>query len=138
MTYWISKTAEISNKTVHTNAGVALFFIVVFLCVCMTAALLILHKKQLLNIKTYFLTSAISLGLVYMLIFPVWTIPDAKPHFAAAYRFSSILLGHSGSEEWTGRKEDAQFSGKYRRQTEKAADRNPAVAGYAVLAQIFH
>ena len=66
-------------------------------------------RRAKLTVARFFLASVIPLSAVYLLLMQPWNSPDAGMHFAAAYRYSSLLLGQGGEKEWLARGDDAVF-----------------------------
>ena len=53
-----------------------------------------------------FISMAIPLALIYLVLFVPWSQPDTGSHFLATYRYSNLLLG---LDENAGRQEDVDF-----------------------------
>ena len=92
-----------------TNVGIYLLIIVIILFAVYLCTLAFKLNSDSFGIEKFYLITAIFMGIIYLLVIPPWAVPDSTSHFGAAYRFSSILLGHTGEEEWTGRADDELF-----------------------------
>lgn len=74
----------------------------VLLAVMMTMVVFLAVRKRM-TAERLFSVMAVPLALIYLLIFPPWTVPDAGPHFSESYRVSNLMLG---TKEELGRAED--------------------------------
>jgi len=69
--------------------------------------LLLLISRKKLDIYSFFILSVIVLGTIYFLLMQPWSAPDSGSHYMATYRFSNLISGYSGENEWKGRYDDA-------------------------------
>ncbi len=95
---------EIEKKTdIGYKLGAFTFIVmVIYLLV------LIFFDEKSIDAPKFFLISAIPMVLIFFLLITPFNTPDAGTHFLATYRWSNVILGHSGDEEWLARGDDGQ------------------------------
>lgn len=59
-----------------------------------------------IELHTCFLIISIPIALLYFIFFAPWNVPDSKVHYGAIYRFSNLILGYTGDDEWNVRETD--------------------------------
>lgn len=63
------------------------------------SAVFVARLKSNIDIKKFFLISAVALSIIYLILFPVWSTTDFQSHYAAANRYANIILGKT-DQEW--------------------------------------
>lgn len=66
--------------------------------------------RKMLTPERLFGTMAVPLAVIWLMIFPAWSVPDAGPHFSESYRYANLLLG---TPEDCGRAEDVAAFSEY-------------------------
>lgn len=59
--------------------------------------------------ENFFLVTVLPLGVIYFLLVPPRGLNDTASHMAAAFRLANMVLGHTGTDAWTARADDANF-----------------------------
>lgn len=78
-----------------TNDGKKIATTIMVLALLYVSAVFIVSYKSELTILKFFLVSAVSLSIIYLILFPVWSTTDFQSHYAAANRFANLILGRS-------------------------------------------
>ena len=68
--------------------------------------MIIVRFASTLSVEKLFLLFGIPLVIIYLSLFPIGAVPDARSHFQATYQFSNVLYG---SPQWTARADDVWF-----------------------------
>ncbi|MDO4731261.1 MAG: DUF2142 domain-containing protein [Clostridia bacterium] len=82
-------------------------FFVLFLFICLLFFMIFYTK---IKFETIFLVSLILFGLVYMFVFPPFSIPDEFTHVGSSYRYASKILGHGFGDHIAVLVRDGDFS----------------------------
>lgn len=129
---WIKLQGETKYLNIEavkgSNLGVYIAVFVIGVCVVLYALIAWLYSKYDLEIHKVFILIAVPLSLIYLILFPPWTIPDATAHYMATYRISNRLLGYDKTEEWLGRAEDRDTFNKIWNMT--SGEANPNMQSY--------
>lgn len=84
--------------------------------------------------EKFFLVTVLPLGVIYFLLVPPRGLNDTASHMAAAFRLANMVLGHTGTDAWTARADDANFFTDIARQYAN----NPEVANYLTIFSNLH
>ena len=128
---WVQQFSSLLMK-ITGRASYIVDAAVVLLLAAMTAALIGSAVRRELTPLRFFLTMAIPLGLVYLLLFPPWGAPDSVTHYLASYRVSNLLMMQGEAGAWMGRSEDVMvLNGIW--PLHPTAAPNPKSSDYAAL-----
>ena len=94
----------------------------------MMILLTVLAVRKKLTAERLFGTMAVPLAVIFLMIFPAWSVPDAGPHFSESYRYANLLLG---TPEDSGRAEDVAAFSEY-------GNVNPAASDWERTVRNFH
>ena len=94
----VNEIAVKNNLCMHVIKDTFLKKTIIYFFVLLLLVASILLVYYFLLIKKYkiekvFLVSAMCLGLMYLLLFPPFTVEDEQAHFASAYLYANVLLG---------------------------------------------
>lgn len=86
---------------VGTSKVVAFLFIIIIVCflVVSIAEYLLFFKAKIKKAEYYFLLSTLGWGIVYMLIMPVFSVPDEGIHFISANKLANQIMGQKAVDE---------------------------------------
>ena len=115
----------------HTVNGYRLAILLIVILLMYSIAISLLSSGNAFSIQSFYLMTVLPLGIVYLLLFTPWNIPDMGAHFEAAYRHSNIFLGHGAS--WMVRKDDLSFF-----QAVWGQDYNPSMKDVLSIPYNFH
>jgi len=99
------------------------YFAIMFVWIC---------SGKNFTVENWFLLTAIPIATIYLILFNPLSQNDTDTHMSATYRLSNKLLGYSESDEWKGRKEDAEFLSNF------GIDMSPSLRTYADIIYHFH
>lgn len=129
----LTEDGQLNTGTSRTTmTAVKLTMIICFL-LGLYLLVLYLRTRDHLSPEKWFLTTAIPMSLIYLMLFAPWGMPDTRAHMAATYRMSNILVGYDKEDWWKGRAEDENFQ-----VTVWAIDSNPTVKGYDAILDNLH
>ena len=114
------------------RAGYIVDAFCVFLLAVLFAGLIGGAVRGRLTPLRFFLTMAIPLGLVYLILFPPWGAQDTVTHYLASYRVSNLLMMQGEAGAWMGRSEDVMVLERLW-PLQPASAPNPKSADYAAL-----
>lgn len=118
----------------YTYLGIYIVLGVYMLLAVGALVLIRVCSKAAPKTETVFLPLAITLGIIYMILIPVWSTPDSEAHYMAVYRLSNRVLGYDTQEEWTWRVEDSEA---HSRLWQTYGYNNPKMQSYVNLAENF-
>ena len=82
-----------------TNDGEIVLYTVAIMLILYSIVLFVFSQRHELTTQSFFLISAISLSVVYIFIYPIWSTNDFSSHYAAVNRYSNLMLGRR-EEQW--------------------------------------
>lgn len=83
--------------------------------------------------ERFFITSVIPLALIHLILMLPWSPPDTGSHILAAYRYSNMIVGSRGENEWMGRADDAALFPDEWKIDEISTKFNPNMKQYAEM-----
>jgi len=93
----------------HSWLGIKIACLIIIFLFSYLVIVYFINLEKKLNVINFFLISIFYLSIIYLILMQPWSAPDSIAHYLAAYRHSNILLGYTGSEEWSGRADDALY-----------------------------
>lgn len=117
----------------HTYLGVYIAAVIVLMMAIYLLIVLILCQRKPMSFPKFFVISAACLGLIYLILFPHWSVPDAGAHYSQAYRWANRFVGESAEEQWKSNNEDWNYYVDY-----WVNDSNPTMRGYADIIYDMH
>ena len=82
---------HVMKETVQGKTFYYFLTLIILIILLLLVYHMVIEKRN--KVESVFLVAALSLGIIYMLIFPPYTVEDEPAHFATSYQFASTLLG---------------------------------------------
>lgn len=135
-TYYVNtwkKNKERINLCSYKYTNLGIYMVMGIFLLLATGALVLIRicRKDTVKAETVFLPFAIVLGIVYMILIPVWSTPDSEAHYMAVYRLSNRVLGYDTDQEWVWREDDFE---SHSRLWQTFGYNNPNMQSYVNLA----
>lgn len=83
--------------------------VVILLILAFTLILFFAAALPTGSVPLCYLTLAVPLSVIFLILFAPWNVSDSGAHFFATYRLSNMLTGEDASRDWYWREEDVSY-----------------------------